>query len=306
MPTIYVDVLFAVNLIINYILLRVCCVFSQLKVINRRIIIASVTGACYALFMFFPEFSVLYSTLCKMMVSMLLVAISFPFYSIRSYIRTLIIFYIVSFSFGGCVLGVFYFSDIGARLGAVYSNGILYFNLPWTILALSGGIFYISAKLFAFFSGKLLRVNHLKKKLYICYGEKTAELIALLDTGNMLMDPISLSPVIIAEYRLIKNLFDDDIRNSLDKMHNDNITRIISDVNQQGLPARLIPFSSLGKSSGMMIGFVPDHAEIHDECGVKVVDSCVVALWGAQLSKDRSYGALLNPYIEARKRRIFL
>ncbi|MDO4735530.1 MAG: hypothetical protein Q4B21_00710, partial [Bacteroidia bacterium] len=49
---------------------------------------------------------------------------------------------------GGCVLGVFYFSNVGAELGAVYSNGILYFNLPWTILAVSGFVFYVSAKAF--------------------------------------------------------------------------------------------------------------------------------------------------------------
>ena len=297
MPIVYIDVLFVVNLIINYILLRASCVFSGLKLNSYRIALGAFVGACYAVLIFFPNFSVIYSTICKMLISMLIIAVSFPFYSIRSYIKTLLIFYVVSFGFGGCVLGIFYFSDIGARLGAVYSNGVLYFNLPWTILAISGALFYIAVKLFGFFSGKAFRGNNLKRKLYLSFGENTAEITALMDTGNSLVDPISLAPVIIAEYRLLKNLFNEDVKQTLDRMGIDNITWIMSDAAEKGLPVRLIPFSSLGKDNGMLIGFVPDRAEIHDDCGVKLLDNCVIGLYDRPLSKDRSYGALLNPYL---------
>lgn len=297
MPVIYIDVLFVVNLIINYILLRACCTFCGLKMDHYRMILGAFIGACYAVLIFFPNFSVIYSTVCKMLISMLIVAASFPFYSVRSYIKALLVFYMVSFGFGGCVLGIFYFSDVGAKLGAVYSNGVLYFNLPWTILALSGALFYIAVKLFAFFSGRTYRGNNLRKKLYLSFGENTAEITALLDTGNSLVDPVSLSPVIIAEYKQLKNLFNDDIKITLDKLGGDNLTWIMSDVTEKGLPARLIPFSSLGKTNGMLIGFVPDHAEIRDDCGVRVLEKCVVGIYNQQLSKDRSYGALLNPYL---------
>jgi len=297
MPIIYIDVLFVVNLLINYILLRACCVLCRLKLNKYRIFLGAFTGACYAVLVFFPDFSVIYSTLCKMLVSMLIVAASFPFYSLRGYIKALLVFYMVSFGFGGCVLGVFYFSDVGARLGAIYSNGVLYFNLPWTILALSGMLFYIATKLFSFFSGKSFKANGLRKKLYLSFGENTAEITALMDTGNSLVDPVTLSPVIIAEYRQMKNLFSNDVRLSLDKLESDNLTWIMSDITQKGIPARLIPFSSLGKSNGMLIGFVPDRAEIRDDCGIRVLDKCVVGIYNKELSKDRSYGALLNPYL---------
>ena len=118
-----------------------------------------------------------------------------------------------------------------------------------------------------------------------------------MDTGNSLVDPISLAPVIIAEYRLLKNLFNEDVKQTLDRMGIDNITWIMSDAAEKGLPVRLIPFSSLGKDNGMLIGFVPDRAEIHDDCGVKLLNNCVIGLYDKPLSKDRSYGALLNPYL---------
>ncbi len=296
-PIIYIDVLFAVNLLVNYILLRASATLSRIKENKFRVFLGAFIGALYAVLVFFPDFSVIYSTLFKMLVSMLIIACSFAFYSIRGYLKTLFVFYIVSFGFGGCVLGVFYFSDIGAKLGAVYSNGILYFNLPWTVLALAGFLFYISTKIFAYFSRKALKFTGLRKKLYISFENNTAELTALMDTGNSLVDPITLSPVIIAEYKPLKSLFNKEVRCSLDQLEKGNITWIMSDIVQKGIPARLIPFTSLGKSNGMLIGFVPDKAEIHDNCGVRVLDKCVIGIYNKSLSKDRSYSALLNPYM---------
>lgn len=297
MPVVYIDVLFAVNLLINYILLRACCVFVALKQNKYRIFLGAFIGACYSVLIFFPDFSVMYSTLAKLLISMLIVASAFPFYTFGNYLKTLLIFYTVSFGFGGCVLGVFYFSDIGARLGAVYSNGVFYFNLPWTILALSGAMFYLLLKLFGIFSKKTTQNKRFKKRLCLFYKNKTAEVTALLDTGNSLVDPITLSPVIIAEYKSIKNLFADDVQTGLDRIGKDNITWIMTEVSQKGLPARLIPFSSLGNENGILIGFVPDKVELYDECGVKVLDKCVVGIYERALSKDRSYAALFNPYL---------
>ena len=297
MPTIYIDVLFAVNLLVNYLLLRACCILSGGKVYKFRSVLGSIIGACYAVLIFFPDFSLLHSTIYKLLVSMLIVAVSSPFYSLKSYIKALICFYVVSFAFGGCVLGMFYFSNLGTKLGAVYSNGILYFNLPWSILALSGFLFHISLKLTNYFSGRSMRRKNLQKKLLVRFNNNTAEVTALLDTGNSLVDPISLSPVIIVEYKFLKCLFNDEVRSRLEKIGSENIEWIMTDVSQKGLMTRLIPYSSLGKENGMLLGFVPDRAEIYEECGVRVLNKCVIGIYDKQLSKDRSFGALLNPYM---------
>ena len=297
MPIVYIDVLFVVNLLINYILLRACAILCKIKTKKFRLFIGSFVGACYSVLIFFPNFSVIYSTIFKMLFSMLMVASSFAFYSFRGYIKALFVFYMVSFAFGGCVLGIFYFSDVGSKLGAIYSNGILYFNLPWTILATAGILFYLTTRIFSYFSSRSFRSGSLKKKLYISFENNTAEVTALMDTGNSLVDPLTLKPVIVAEYKMLKSLFSEDVRLVLDQLESQNLTWIMSDIVQKGVPARLIPFSSLGKSNGMLIGFVPDKAEIHDNCGVRVLDKCVVGIYNKQLSKDRSYGALLNPYM---------
>ena len=131
----------------------------------------------------------------------------------------------------------------------------------------------------------------------IFYKNNTSEITALLDTGNSLIDPISLSPVIIAEYKSVKNLFPEAVRNGLERFESNNLEMIMSEVNDKGLSTRVIPFTSLGKENGMILGFVPDRVEIHDECGVRVLGKCVIGIYNSSLSKDRSYAALLNPYL---------
>lgn len=297
MPTVYIDVLFAVNFIINYLLLSGCGCLAGLWQKRGRVSVGALVGALYAILMFFPDFSVLFTTVSKLLVSMVMVACSFPFYSVKSYIKALFIFYTVSFGFGGCVLGLFYFTDIGLRSGAVYSNGVLYFNLPWTLLLFCGCAFYALLRFFTFARAHLGSAHNFKKKLRLSLGDKTTELRALLDTGNSLIDPVSLSPVIVAEYRFVKPLFSEEIKNGLDRLTRDNLTLVMAEVSQKGLKARLIPFSSVGKENGMLLGFVPDRAELCDDCGVRVLDRCVVGIYNHSLSKDKSYEALFNPYL---------
>ena len=289
--------MFVVNLLINYVLLKACCVFVTLRQNKLRIITGAIIGAIYAVLIFFPDFSVLYTTIAKFLVSMLIIAVSFPFYSVKSYIKAMLVFYFVSIGFGGCVLCIFYLSDIGAKLGAVYSNGIFYFNLPWTILLASGLIFILFTKVFNFISSRNLTSKNLKKKIYISYNNKTAELTALLDTGNSLLDPLTLSPVIIAEYKAIKNLFSEDIRNRLELSEKTDAVWAMQEIVEKGFPVRIIPYSSIGKENGMILGFTPDQVELHDESGLKILKKCVIGIYNKPLSKDRSYTALLNPYL---------
>ena len=87
MPVVYIDVLFAVNLIINYIILHSCSVFVDLKQNKLRISFGAVIGASYAVLVFFPDFNILYSALSKFLVSMVIVASAYPFYTVKNYIN---------------------------------------------------------------------------------------------------------------------------------------------------------------------------------------------------------------------------
>jgi hypothetical protein len=118
------------------------------------------------------------------------------------------------------------------------------------------------------------------KSLKISLSGKVCFIDALSDTGNLLTEPISKFPVIIAEERKLTNLFPNGIPD-------------INSPDSFNMNMRLIPYSSLGKKDGMLIGFIPDEVTIDGKKAVKTV----VAISPDILSVPGEYGALFNPNI---------
>jgi stage II sporulation protein GA (sporulation sigma-E factor processing peptidase) len=134
-------------------------------------------------------------------------------------------------------------------------------------------------------------------QLLISFDRKEAGLYALVDTGNSLFDPLTNSPVVVVEFNAIKDIlpleirriFENDCEKDLEKL-----TELIS-----GTPwlsrFRLIPFTSLGKENGMLIGFRPDFIEIDSENQRKDIRDVIVGIYNRTLSRNAEYRALLNP-----------
>ena len=57
---------------------------------------------------------------------------------------------------------------------------------------------------------------------------------------------------------------------------------------------KVIPFSSLGKQNGMLLGLKADGIEIEEENNVKNVDKVILGIYNKRLSKKDEYGALLG------------
>ena len=148
-PVVYIDILFIVNLIINYILLWTTAKVSKCRASSLRLIIGSALGALYAVVIFFPKFEIYYTAIAKFIFSMLLVAVTFNIERVARFIKVLSILYVVSFAFGGAALALFYFTNIGAFLGVFLSNGVIYL-ISWKTLAVSGIIAYLAIRISIF------------------------------------------------------------------------------------------------------------------------------------------------------------
>ena len=88
----------------------------------------------------------------------------------------------------------------------------------------------------------------------------------MIDTGNLLKDPITNSPVIIIEKNKLSNILPKEILENSEKIINGKYE--FSDENlKYASKFRVLPFSSLGKQNGMLLGFKVDkiEAEINDE-----------------------------------------
>lgn len=250
-------------------------------------IIASVIGALYACLMFFPNLKSLYSMLCKFAFSLVIIVTAFKTDKIILYIKAVLVFYLSSFLLGGITLAMMYLTNASYALGAVVKNGIFYFNIPWYILFASAFVSYILVKYAVSIYNTNKNMNYKRVEVYV--GKKSTHLTCLVDTGNFLTDPITKEPVIIAELSAVKDVIP---KNMYDMLNNGYDFESITSFEE--IKIRIIPFSSLGNTNGMLIGFKPDYLIVNG----KSLDKAVIGVYNNHLSANHDYNALIGANIE--------
>ncbi|QEK11959.1 sigma-E processing peptidase SpoIIGA [Crassaminicella thermophila] len=293
---VYAEYLFIENLLMNWLILHLTGYFCKVQNSKFRIWIGATIGACYAFVFFFPSFSFMYTFLMKIIVSIFIIIITFSPYKFKEFVKLLAIFYLISFMFGGAAFALFYFTDFKGLL----SNGIFYIkNFTIKLLIYSGIIAYILIR----FCWEYIQVKISREKIYIPVWieveNNISKLNALLDTGNSLSDPLSKYPVIVVEYSAIKDLLPVDVQNIFNHSQDVNldlITKMLQSskwINR----FRFIPFKSLGKENGMLMGFKPDSVKLKDTKKLKCIKNIVIGVYTKKLSEDGDYTALLHPDI---------
>ena len=126
--------------------------------------------------------------------------------------------------------------------------------------------------------------------LEIFYNGKLEKIKTMIDTGNLLQDPITNQDVIIVEKDSLKNLVSKDIL--------DNIENIVSGkwLNSSSIydyKFKIIPFSSLGKENGILLGFKPDYIRVNAEYETLKTD-VVIGIYDGKLSKSNLYSSLIG------------
>ena len=103
MPVVYIDVLFGVNLFINYIMLRAVGLIHGANPSRWRTLLGAAIGAAYAVAVFFPNLSLFYSLVFKLLASGLMIAAAFPIYGVWDFLRLTALFYASSAAFGSTI-----------------------------------------------------------------------------------------------------------------------------------------------------------------------------------------------------------
>ena len=166
----------------------------KIKISHIRIIASSSIGAVYSIMLYMQILPIYSSIFMKIILSVVMVYISYAPKSVKIAIKQLIIFYLISFAFGGCAFALLYFvkpQDIFIK------NGVYIGTYPLKI-ALLGGIvgFVITYIAFKIIKNKATK-EEMIYKLKIKINDKTVEVNALLDTGNKLKDPYSNKSIIL-------------------------------------------------------------------------------------------------------------
>lgn len=288
--TVYIDIILLENLCMNYIILFATAYIMKIKISHIRIIASSSIGAVYSIMLYMQILPIYSSIFMKIILSVVMVYISYAPKSVKIAIKQLIIFYLISFAFGGCAFALLYFvkpQDIFIK------NGVYIGTYPLKI-ALLGGIvgFVITYIAFKIIKNKATK-EEMIYKLKIKINDKTVEVNALLDTGNKLKDPITLVPVIVIEKQKLYNFLPEEILENIDKIIGGDSNKLIEENIKYMSKFRVIPYNSIGKQNGLMLGFKADEVKIIIDEEEKTIKNTIIGIFN-QSFNSQTYSALIS------------
>lgn len=296
---IYLDIVILENIVINYLILLVTSRFSKNRTSSLRLFLGSVAGTAYLVLMILlPEVKVYTTLVSKFLLSIGMVAITFSFNRFSVFLKTLALFYATTFIFAGAGFALIFFNkDWGIIRNGVLISPLNFFDAKWTELLLAVAVALIIFRVI----WDAVQSRFVKEKLLvdisIAVENKSIGLPALVDTGNSLHDPLTNLPVVVVEFSAIKDLLPDDIKSIFEQNHENDLNSVTAEISSSDWfkRFRLIPFTSLGRENGMMIGFRPDYIEIGADDGKKDIRDVIVGIYNRTLSANEQYRALMNP-----------
>ena len=291
--TIYLDVVLIENLCMNYIILFATSYILKMKRRHFRIILSALLGSIYSILSYMQIMEVYSNIFVKIIISIVMIYIAYLPKNIKEMFKELVFFYLTSFAFGGCAFALLYFIKPEEIL---MRNGVLIGTYPLKVALLGGIIGFVILSI----SFHILRTKINKRnifcKLRINIDKKTIQVNALIDTGNMLREPITNTPVVIIEK--------DRLYNVLPKTILQNINNIIEGKMPEELykeenikyisKFRVIPFKSLGKENGLLLGIKSDSLIINRDKDEILIRDAIIGISEHKLSKKEQYSALIG------------
>lgn len=282
MTVVYIDSLFLLNWIVNYLLLLATAKLAGELIRRWRLALGAALGALYAAAVFFPGMGFLLHPLCKLGAAVLMLLVSFG--GARRLIRVTFVFFGLACAFGG---GIFAIGLLGGR-GLSMNNGILYSAMDLRIILLSASVCYVLLTLVFRRTAK-----HDMRELVpsvLTLGERRVALTALVDTGNTLTDPVTGRPVMVADAARILPLIPAGILLSETELRDPVMAmeRLSGEVESRRF--RLLPYQTVGVECGMLLALRLDRAQV----GNRDYGGILVALSPNHVSDGGGYSALIG------------
>ena len=290
--TVYLDVVFLENIIINYIILYVTGIISKAKIKQKRILFGAIIGAIYSVIYYLFKLKIYSSVIIKIVLSIIIIYVSFNSKNFKDLAKKTILFYFVSFVFGGASIAIIYMVN---SENITIQNGVLVGN--YTIKIILIGIVIAYFTIIIAFNIKKTKIS---KKDLICdisiiLNNKIIKTKAMIDTGNLLKEPITNKPVIVMEHTLLYDIIPKEILNNIENILGGDLSKIPEKIQDEYVSKlKVIPFSSLGKTNGMLLGIKGENLTIYLNEETKIIDTVIIGIYNNSLTKRGEYRSLLG------------
>ncbi len=252
----YVDVLFLVNFMMDYLLLLIVRRMLKCSATHGNICVGALIGSvltCVVVVLPIP-YPMIKVILFHTLVNTCMIRAGLKIKTIRSFVKSMLMLYIGGFLLGGILEAFRPYVRVGSLFFAVAVAGYYMVLGIWKFLS------YIQ------------RWNqcHCEVELYL--GEKKYRVKGMIDTGNGLRDPNSGQPVNILDRGSAKKFFGEE--------HVKNM--------------RYIPYQSIGKKGGVLPAFQIDKMCVHRD-GECWVEFPLIGISEEEISAGGEYEMILNP-----------
>lgn len=283
---IYIDVLIAINLFVNYFILIAVSKFLYIKMSKIKIILGSSLGSIYSLYILFPRCNVILSLFIKLFMAATIVLVAFGCSSVKTYIKLMLCFYSMSFIFSGVMFALWCGLE---PMGMVVNNGVVYFNISPIVLLVSTVISYGIIQTISKVVGRQ-RDDKTFCNMEIKISDKIVKVRAKIDTGHNIKEPFSGLPVVVVCEESLKDVVSKEIF-EFTNIHDEKID---AGSIKYGIEnkVRLIPFSTvLGK--GILPAIKVDYLTFEGKDG-KIRKDAYVAICQNEIVEE-GFEALVGP-----------
>ena len=290
--TIYIDVVFLENLVMNSIILIASGIILKKKLKWIRILLASSLGAIYTIIGYISVLQIYSNWVLKVILSILIIYIAFNPQTVKQLWKDVLIFYLTSFVFGGVAFALIY---VVKPQDILMKNGLFLGTYPLkTVLLAAIVAFIIIIAAFA-----IVKTKFSKKDMFcdveVELNNKKIKTRAMIDTGNLLKEPITNTPVIVLEHTLLYECVPKEILDNLESILGGELVKIPEEIRNEYISRlKLIPFASLGKQNGMLVGIKADSLKIIQDEQEKESKNVIVGIYNKSLTKRGEYRALIG------------
>ena len=284
MTVVYIDSLFLLNFVVNYLLLLSAARLAGEIIRRLRLALGAALGALYAAAVFFPGMAFLLHPACKLGAAVLMLLCAFG--GSRRLLRLTLVFFGVSAAFGG---GIFAIELLGGR-GLSLKNGIFYSAMDLRLILLSAAACYVVLTLVFRRTAKHGGPSRELVPTVLTIEGRRVALTALVDTGNTLTDPVTNRPVMVAEGEKLVRLFPEGEAPNQNELR-DPVAAMerLSSGGGRGR-YRLLPYQAVGVDCGMLLALRLDGVRV----GETDYGGILVALSPNRLSDGGGYSALIG------------
>ncbi|WP_409275555.1 sigma-E processing peptidase SpoIIGA [Neobacillus sp. SCS-31] len=295
--TVYLDVIWALNLLFDCLLLSLASIVLKRAVPPWRIAAGGFIGSLIILLYFTPFGTYAGHPISKLLFSVLMVLTAFGYKGMRFFLSSLAALYLSTFLIGGAMMGTHYFLQTGGGASRAFLSSVSAgFGDPvsWAFVLIGFPLaWHFSKNRLGAIEMAKIKFDQLVNVIITINGE-SLYFTGLIDSGNQLYDPITRLPVMFASVKkTIGTLPPPLVAASADPE-----SVIYGDKpldSEWGHRVRIVPYSVVGEENRLVLAIKPDMVAITQGEQTFRTNKVLVSFTLQELSSDGSFECIVHP-----------